>query len=232
MGLPSNNVNDLAEDSQGRIWAATDLGVAFLLSNGITARDASAQFNWPGDTNIGRFPLENVNATAIAIDLGGGIWVGSPEGLFVLRETAGQFPLVARYTVDNAPLPSNRIIALEANPATGDMFVATDAGLVSFSGTPEAAAEEAGDLRVYPNPARTSDMGTSGITISGLVAQAQIRIVTADGRIVWRDDSRGGSYVWDGRNLRGDLVASGVYVVVAVDSDGEGAGYGRIAILR
>ncbi len=50
--------------------------------------------------------------------------------------------------------------------------------------------------------------------------------------MVWRDDTRGGSYVWDGRNLRGDVVPSGVYVVVAVGSDGEGAGYGRVAILR
>ncbi len=231
-GLPSNTARAITEDRQGRIWVATDKGVAFLLSNGITARDPSAQFNWPGDTNIGRFPLENVNATAIAIDLGGGIWVGSSEGIFVLRETAGQFPLVARYTVDNAPLPSNRIVALEVNPATGDLFIATDAGLVSFSGTPEAPASEAGDLRVHPNPARTSDLSGNGITISGLVVEAQIRILTADGRMVWRDDSRGGSYVWDGRDLRGELVSSGVYVVVAVGADGEGAGYGRIAVLR
>ncbi len=231
-GLPSNTARAITEDRQGRIWVATDRGVAFLLSNGITARDPSAQFNWPGDTNIGRFPLENVNATAIAIDLGGGIWVGSSEGIFVLRETAGQFPLVARYTVENAPLPSNRIVALEADPATGTMFVATDAGLVSFSGTPQAPALEAGDLRVHPNPARASDLSGAGVTIGGLVAEAQIRIVTADGRIVWRDDSRGGSYVWDGRDLRGEAVPSGVYVVVAVGADGEGASYGRVAILR
>ena len=43
---------------------------------------------------------------------------------------------------------------------------------------------------------------------------------------------RGGSVVWDGRDQSGRLVPSGMYLVVAVGQDGEGAAYGKVAVIR
>lgn len=231
-GLPSLNVRDLVEDRDGRIWAGTDAGPAYYLNNGVAARDAQGTFIWPVDRENEVYLMRGLRVNALAVDLGNGIWMGTPEGVWLVRDAPqGGFRVEAQYTTANSPLPSNAILALAVSPTTGDIFISTDAGLVSFAGGVRAPVAEAGELFVYPNPFRPEDAGRF-VQIEGLVEQAQVRIVTPDGTLVRQFDTRGGSIQWDTRDAEGRLVPSGLYVVMAYGVSGEGTGYGRIAVIR
>ncbi|MFW5973508.1 MAG: hypothetical protein ACOCTG_05890, partial [Bacteroidota bacterium] len=59
-----------------------------------------------------------------------------------------------------------------------------------------------------------------------------LRIVTASGELVASMSTRGGQATWDGRDLSGQVVRSGMYLVLAVGTNGEGRAVGKIAVVR
>ncbi len=68
---------------------------------------------------------------------------------------------------------------------------------------------------VYPNPYRAVRHGED-ITIAGLPAEATLRILSSDGRLVQKLDVTGngsGGVEWDLRDRRGELVPSGIYLI-------------------
>ena len=70
------------------------------------------------------------------------------------------------------------------------------------------------------------------VFVEGLVAETSVRIVTSSGSLVRRIEARGGRLSWDGRDENGQLVSSGVYLVIAVGQNDEGTAYGKIAVIR
>ena len=73
---------------------------------------------------------------------------------------------------------------------------------------------------------------TGPITIVGLTLNADIKIVTANGTLVNQGTSTGGSYTWDGCDLEGRRVASGVYMVETATADGGKGTVCKIAIVN
>ena len=121
-------------------------------------------------------------------------------------------------------------VAVDAR--SGRVYFSTDRGLIAYDGDAIAPSTESRDLFVYPNPARLSEMSTPNIFIEGLVEETEIRILTAAGSLVRRLSARGGRVRWDAKDETGRFVSSGVYLVIAVGSNGEGAAYGKIAVIR
>lgn len=71
---------------------------------------------------------------------------------------------------------------------------------------------------VYPNPVRPGYDGV--IAIKGLVANSDVKITDVSGNLVSVTKSQGGQAIWDGRNLDGRKVHTGVYLVFTSNSDG------------
>jgi hypothetical protein len=88
------------------------------------------------------------------------------------------------------------------------------------------------DLFIYPNPFSYRKEERERIVIDGLAAQTTIRIMTVDGRLVRRLDTRGGRVEWDVRDFKGDRVSTGVYIVVAADSQDDQRGVGKVVVVR
>lgn len=82
----------------------------------------------------------------------------------------------------------------------------------------------------YPNPVKPDYTGL--ITIIGLTNKADIKIVTSNGVLVNKGTSNGGIYQWDGRDLKGKMVTSGIYMVETATSDGSKGTVCKIAIIR
>ena len=86
------------------------------------------------------------------------------------------------------------------------------------------------NVYAYPNPVRPDYTGL--ITVVGLSMNADVKIVTANGALVAQGTSNGGTFTWDGRDLNGDRVASGVYMVMTATSDGKKGTVCKIAIVN
>jgi flagellar hook assembly protein FlgD len=82
----------------------------------------------------------------------------------------------------------------------------------------------------YPNPVRPDYTGL--ITITGLTYQADVKILTANGTLVKEGRSTGGSFTWDGTDMKGKRVASGVYMVNTATNEGKKGTVCKIAIIR
>ena len=71
------------------------------------------------------------------------------------------------------------------------------------------------------------------MTIEGLVKNSDIKILTISGKLVKQFTSPGGRVAyWDGRDNSGNLVSSGIYLVVAYDTEGNNVTTGKVAVLR
>ena len=71
----------------------------------------------------------------------------------------------------------------------------------------------------FPNPVTPEFKGM--ITITGLSLNSDVKITTYNGVLVAEGRSTGGSFLWNGKDLRGNRVASGVYMVNAATSNGK-----------
>ncbi|MFH0778021.1 MAG: T9SS type A sorting domain-containing protein [Candidatus Eisenbacteria bacterium] len=96
-------------------------------------------------------------------------------------------------------------------------------------------AGSAHDLRsviVYPNPFRPRSAKDNVLKFIGLTDNVEIKIFTLNGDVVWRKHIRytGGGATWNGTNLEGREVASGLYVYQVTNGDGEKA-TGRISVI-
>ena len=82
----------------------------------------------------------------------------------------------------------------------------------------------------YPNPVRPDYNGF--ITIVGLSYNADIKIVSVNGTLVHQGRSNGGTYLWDGNDMNGKRVASGVYMVNTATESGSKGTVCKIAIIN
>ena len=230
--LPGTMVTSVVEDRDGMVWIGTDKGVAFVINNGAVAEDPNAVPAWPRLQGAGTYLLRGVFVNDLAVDPAGRIWVATNEGVVVVQQVEGGYDIVERFTTDNSPLFSDTVVALTIDPVSGRVYLATDQGLMSYAGDAVASVEQVGEIKVYPNPVFMESDAPVSIFMEGLVEATTLRVVTLDGNVVARLETRGGRARWDGRDAEGRLVPSGMYLVIAVGDGGEGTAYGKLAVIR
>jgi predicted oxidoreductase len=86
------------------------------------------------------------------------------------------------------------------------------------------------NLYAYPNPVYPNYEGY--ITIKGIMDDTEVRILDAGGNLVAVLEGTGGIAVWDGKNVNGDRVASGVYTAMCNTKSGKGHGVVKILMLN
>lgn len=227
--------NCIAEDLDGNIWFGTDKGPFVTYSpedvfdNGFYFTQVKIPRN--DGTNLADYLLSDVNITCITIDGGNRKWMGtSGNGVYLLSSDA--IEMIEHFTTENSPLISDNIESIAIDGSTGEVFFGTDAGLVSYLGTATDPAGSLSDdnIKVYPNPVRPEYTGR--ISITGLMRDTDVKIVSASGYLVNSGTSVGGEYTWDGKNKGGKRVASGVYYVLAADAEGNSGAVAKILVIR
>ncbi|MBW8332131.1 MAG: T9SS type A sorting domain-containing protein [Prolixibacteraceae bacterium] len=214
------DVNAIAEDQNGELWLGTSGGVAVFTNPQKIWEDATMFATRPGlDLNDGKFHplLEKESITAIAIDGANRKWIGTKtSGVFLISEN-GDTEL-EHFNMENSPLPTDEITDIAINQKSGEVFIGTSVGLISYMGEATAGNEEFADVYVYPNPVRETYEGP--IVVKGLVEDTDLRITDISGNLVHKTTSLGGQAIWDGKNLNGNRCKTGVYLVFMSDASG------------
>jgi ligand-binding sensor domain-containing protein len=229
--LPVSNVNVVAVDSRNQLWIGTTKGLRVLRNVGSfqTEDQMTTDPIIILDDNLAQELLYEQFITDIVVDGANNKWIGTADsGLFLVSPNGQETKY--HFTINNSPLPSNVINDIDINSATGEVFIATAKGLVSFKGTATAANDDLSNAYVYPNPVRPEYQGT--VKIAGLLDRANIKITDIEGNLVYETTSEGGTIEWDTTAFGKYKVASGVYMIFISAQDGVETKVKKVMIIR
>lgn len=224
----------LAEDREGQMWVGTNTGL-FVIDNPKTFFNNGVfkQIKVPRNdgTGLADYLLSGTYIKSIQVDGANRKWIGTnDDGIYLI--SADGLETIHHFTTDNSPLPSNSIVSIAINDRSGEVFIGTDKGIASYMSDatrPEEKLDE-NNIYAYPNPVKADYSGN--IAIVGLTHDCNIKIVDTAGYLINEGTSNGGQYTWNGRNARGEKVASGVYYVLTYDSNGNEGVATKIVVIR
>lgn len=229
--LPSTSIYCMAKDRNGEIWVGSNKGVAVFFNpeNIFNGGDYDAQQILVEVDGYIEYLLTNETVTTIAVDGANRKWLGTQNaGLFLVSEDGTE--QIHHFTADNSPLLSNNIIDVKINPSSGEVYIATAKGLVSYFSDATEGSLTHENVIVYPNPVRPEYNGT--IAIKGLVQDADVKITDLNGVLVHETQALGSQAVWDGKNGYGDRVQTGVYLVFSTNATGTETNVAKILFVH
>ncbi|MGN6644907.1 MAG: type IX secretion system anionic LPS delivery protein PorZ [Cytophaga sp.] len=221
--LPSNKINCIEVDKKGVVWIGSDQGLSAFYE---PSKAFTGSFSAPIYNGFG--VLFDKSVTCIKTDGGNRKWVGTTEGLWLFEDDFSKF--IHYFTVENSPLYSNNIIDVDIHDVTGEVFIATDKGIISYRGDATADHTDFSQAKIFPNPVRPGFSGV--ITIEGLQDNVRVKITDMQGMLYYETPTHGGTATWNLINYAGVKAESGMYLVFATTNKGEEKFVGKIAIIQ
>ena len=241
--LPDLNVRTIAVDRSNRIWLGTKSGLV-VYSNASGVFDEVATNAQPvvinGDENgFGDRLLGDQTINSIVVDGADNKWFGTDSGGVLCTNPSGQ-TTIAIFSKKNSPLPSNRILKISTDNAAGKVYFATDKGIVAYNSNVVPFGDVLEAVYAYPNPVLKNH---ETVTIDGrngthLPKGTNVKILDVAGNLVHEtnviegQELQGGKVVWNKRNLAGNKVASGIYIVLLSNDDASETAVTKIAIIN
>ncbi|MBE2228709.1 MAG: hypothetical protein IAE93_15240 [Ignavibacteria bacterium] len=232
MGSDVSSVNHVVSEKNGEVWIGTDNGIVIV-------REPSQVINNPGsipsmekmrliENGISTPLTENVQF--IAVDELNNKWIGTlANGLLYVSPDGST--LLARYNTENSPLPVNRILSIAVSPTTGIAYFGTEKGLVALNTIAVKPLETCDKIKCGPNPFLVPS--DTKLKIDGLVSESTVKIMTISGTLVSEFETPGGRIAeWDGRDLNGNFVSSGIYIIAGFNKDASQVCTGKVAVVR
>jgi hypothetical protein len=223
--LPTNEVLSIARDQDGFIWVGTGTGVTVFYDPFSVARGEVVDASPP--VFDGRALLKDAAIKGIAVDGGNRKWMATNEGVFLVSEDGDE--VIHQFTQENSPLLANEVNDVAIDQQTGEVFFATSQGIISFQGDATVGANPCEEVLVFPNPVRPDYDGP--ITIRGSAAESIVKITTVSGLLVQEIEANGGTAIWDGRDVYGNNVRSGVYLAFIANKNGENGCIGKFTVI-
>ena len=215
-----NEINALKEDHDGYLWVGTENGVVLYTNPESLFGDKEFYGVQPSvDLGDGLYHplLENETVSTITIDGANRKWFGTTNsGVFLFSADGSK--LIRHFNADNSPLFSNHIMSIAIDGQNGEVFFATDRGLISWIGDATEGESSFQGLYVWPNPVRETYHGD--ITIDGLANESTVKITDVAGNLVYKTTSNGGRAIWNGKTRVGQRASTGVYLIFCSDRDG------------
>ncbi len=228
--LPSSNVTAISADKNGFIWVGTDRGVAIIQCNDDLFNPAACEATLPvvRQDNFAGLLLAEENISDIETDQADRKWITSNNGVWLI--SADGQKTIHRFTSSNSKLLSDQVLSVAINDQTGEVFFLTDAGISSFRGEATAPASSKRKPFVFPNPVPPGYSGT--IAFRDLPDRAWVKITELNGKLVFETRSLGGQAVWNGRNIQGTRVSSGVYLIYVSEEFNQYQVAGKVVFIK
>ncbi|HAX49058.1 MAG TPA: hypothetical protein PK605_09105 [Ignavibacteria bacterium] len=232
LGSDIGQVNQVVTDKNGEVWVATNNGV-------IVIPNPEQVINNPGSVpslskmriieNGISTPLTE-NVLSIAVDALNNKWLGTiSDG--VLYVSPDGSTLLARYNTLNSPLIDNKILSISVDSESGTAYFGSEKGIVSNKTIAVNPLAECDKIKAGPNPFVVPSGST--LKIDGLVAESTVKIISISGVLVAEFETPGGRIAeWDGKDLNGNYVSSGIYIIAGFNKDASKVCTGKVAIVR
>lgn len=223
----------VVEDKNGTIWIGSNKGPLYC-SSPRRAPNPEQSLNFSrikrtGEDGLTYAFLDGESIYAIAVDGGNRKWIGtSNSGIFLINEDGSE--TIKNFTIENSPLPSNKIQSITINDQTGEVFIGTDKGIISYIAEGTQGSNSYSDVFAYPNPVRPEF--DDQVTITGLMTDSNVKITDVNGNLIYQTKSIGGQATWNCRNAKGTRVATGVYLVLASTSEGKEGVVCKILVVK
>jgi len=218
--LTTNLVRSVRVDKQGDVWVGTDKGpVPFECGGTPFESECQGSLRKVLQDSIPAILLATEDIRAIEIDGADRKWFGTKNGVFV-QSSDGETQ-IHHFTAENSPLFNNNIRDMVFSPISGEMFIGTESGIISYrTETTKGSVVHSNNVYAFPNPVRPDYNGP--IAIKGLANNAAVKITDINGRLVHETEALGGQAIWDGQDYTGRKASTGVYLVFSSsDSDFE-----------
>ena len=222
-GLTGSIVQALAIDKNGELWIGTNSGINIIPNPSVP--NAMSEV----------YAMKTINVTSIKVDPLNNKWIGTDKGVYYL--TSDGFNVISQYTAETSPLSNDIINSIAFDNNSGTAYFGTDYGLSALKTEAIEPQQSFTELFVYPNPFKVEEPN-SVLTIDGLIQQASIKVFDINGKLINGSDfagvkSYGGKIAsWDGTDLNGNKVGSGVYFIVAFNSEGKEVASTKVAVIK
>jgi len=216
------------------MWVGTNQGLAIfsnpdLIFNGkknsFDARQIIIQVGSNYEVFLGK---ESINC--IKVDPANRKWIGTESnGIFFI--SADGTKQLEHFNIENSPLISNSVFSIAINHLTGEIFISTEKGIMSYKSTATLGfVAECQDVIAYPNPVKLNYTGV--IAIRGLLQKSNVNITDVAGNLVYKTTTYGGQATWDGKNMKGDKAKPGVYFVLTSNDDATAGCSTKIVLMK
>ena len=229
--LPINNVLALASDKSNTLWIGTGQGLVVLYGadDAIATKNINVEPIVIIQDGIPEALLTDVGINAIKVDNANRKWIATDgAGVYYVSDSGDR--TILHFTSKNSPLPSDIVYDVSVDESTGKVYFATEKGVVSYNGDVSSEATNFNNAIAYPNPYRPEYNGK--ITIKNLPNRALVKITDVVGNLIYESKAEGGIVEWDTNNAKGKAVASGIYLVLMMNSDGTETKTLKIAVVR
>ncbi|SFU58433.1 Por secretion system C-terminal sorting domain-containing protein [Pustulibacterium marinum] len=229
--LPNNNVRALAIDENNQLWIGTSRGLRVLynISGFFDNSDVETSQIIISEDGEASELLYQQMINDIFVDGSNSKWIATSDAGAYYVSSDGQ-ETIYHFTTDNSPLPSDNVNQIVVNKDSGEVYFATDKGLVSFMGRATGGKDDYSDAYVYPNPVRPEFQGS--VTITNLMDNSRVKITDAAGNLVYDVVSTGGTVQWNLTAFDHRKVASGVYLALITNDDGAETEVLKIMVVR
>jgi hypothetical protein len=210
-GLASSRVQAINSDLNGTVYLGTD--------NGLNMVSGSTIYLLKGD-----YAPRGMRINDIERDSKGNMWFATDAGISILLADKNAFEPESwiHYNTENSGLLDNFCNGLFIDEDNRKVYIGTDKG-ISVLITPylENSSGAEPTLTLGPNPFH---FGKGNIIISGINPTASLKILTPNGNLVRLfnpEEMISGTVSWNGTKSSGTPLATGVYILVAVNEDGK-----------
>jgi hypothetical protein len=229
--IGANEFLCIAEDKNGIIWIGTNRGtfIVSTLSRVMEGSMTGSRIIHTDEYGNSQYFLADERINAIAVDGGNRKWIGTnSSGIYLVSEDG--LEIISHFTTDNSPLLSNTIESITINDYTGEVFIGTNKGIISYMGDAVKGSEDYSNVYAYPNPVRPGF--DERVIITGLMDYSNVKITDARGNLIYQGRSTGGQISWNCRNRNGSPVAAGVYLVFSSTPEAKESVVTKIAVVR